>query len=163
MLEYISDMWALAIDGQKRGVVFFIALYAMLVVGWSFVYQCRIRRWPATAGSLAAAGIEKFGHANRLTDQDYRVSALYSYRVNGSRYQGKRVSSWVVVASHNAKAVLNRQLAGIQHLPDNGVMVFYNPRRPDKSFLIQPGMVSLIFTLTVAVGPLMLYWVNYHG
>ncbi len=79
MIEYISDIWNLAVDGGKQGVLFFAALYTFLVCLYSFIRQILIRRWPVTKGVLKNASLSKHG-AQRLvlSDQEYKVDSLYS-------------------------------------------------------------------------------------
>lgn len=97
------------------------------------------------------------------SDQDYVTSAQYRYVVNGKEYEGHRVSPWVIVSSHNMRSVLKRQLNSVQLSSDGKVTVYYKPLRPEKSFLIKPGIKGQIFTAFLATIPFALYWVRYHG
>ena len=164
MVEYLSAMWALAADGDKRGIVFFAALYCLLLLSYSAVYQLRIMTWPSTTGVLVNRGARKVGGTHLVTSrQEYAASALYEYCVNGEHYQGSRVSPWVMIVSHNAKFLLDRQLARIRSNNDGGVAVFFNPRNPKKSFLVLPGKTGLAVTIALALLPILLYWFAYHA
>jgi hypothetical protein len=55
-------------------------------------------------------GLDKFGAAIILADQDYRADALYTYQLEGKTYQGKRISPWVIVASHNAQRISSKNI-----------------------------------------------------
>ncbi len=128
-------MWQLAIQGETQGVWFYAALYTLAVCSYSLFFQIRTRKWPNVAGQLNSLGVVKFGGTETsLSEQDYRSKALYTYHVDGVVYEGKRVSPWVVVASHNARFVLDKQHAAIEHLPNGSVKVFYNPHNPKKAF-----------------------------
>jgi len=98
-----------------------------------------------------------------LSHQDYAVRALYEYSVGGVVYQGIRVSPWVMLASHNAKILLEKQMRGIDKSEDGSVKVFYNPNYPKKSFLIKPGRIGIMITFILSVAPIWLYWIRYHG
>lgn len=164
MLSYVADMWTLALDGDKQAVLFFCSVYAAVTLGYSAVRQAGARGWPTTRGVLAEAAVKKFGATEwAVGEQDYRVAALYTYQVNGETYEGKRVSPWVVVASHNARFILQRQLSRIRRLEGNTVEVFFNPARPGKSFLVRPGKFGLSVTFVLAVAPLAVYWYAYHA
>ncbi len=164
MFDYLVQMWELATDGDKQGVLFFIALYTSVIMLGSVLHQLHVRTWPAARGRLLESGLKEFGFAApHSSKQEYKVDAVYEYTVNGETYTGKRVSPWVVVASHNARFLLERQLAGVERLDGDGVRVFYNPARPAKSFLTKPGSVGLAFCIIVAVAPLPWYWFAYHG
>jgi len=163
VFSYIQHMWGLALAGDKQGVLFFVCVYAFLVLGYSLVRQFHAAGWPMTRGTLQSAGLEKFGSTEwSLSDQDYKVDALYAYEVNGETYTGKRVSPWLIVASHNARFLLERQLSKITRYDDGRVAVFYNPKRPEKSFLIKPSPLGQAFTAAFTFGPLLLYWFGYH-
>jgi len=163
MIEYAEAMWALALEGEKQGILFFVVIYALVVCLYSLLRQLQIRRWPVARGQLQGASVDKWGvEAFILSDQDYKANALYEYRVAGQQYRGTRVSPWVVVASHNARGLLEKQLSGISRNPDGSVDVIYNPGRPEKSYLIKPGLFGMGITLGFAVVPLLLY-LNAYG
>ncbi|TVT48433.1 MAG: DUF3592 domain-containing protein [Denitromonas halophila] len=164
MSEYIADMWRLALDGEKRGILFFASTYVFVMLVYSGVYQLRIAKWFETDGVLLAAAVEKVGGADLvMSNQDYASKALYEYVVGGVSYQGTRISPWIVLASHNARFVLERQMRKIQKTADGHVRVFYNPSNPGKSFLVKPGGFGIVVTFTLAVAPVVLYWLGYHG
>ena len=163
MIDYLTAMWGLAINGQKQGVVFFAALYALVLLGYSFVYQRRIRAWPSTRGALIKATLQKMDGTDLLASrQDYAASALYEFDVGDATYRGSRISPWVMLASHNARFLLEKQLRGIQQYEDGRVKVFFNPKNPKKSFLIRPSALGLAVTAALAVTPMALYWFSYH-
>lgn len=162
MIDYIKAMFDLALDGDKQGFLFFICLYALVVCGYSVLFQLRVARWPEAKGALLQGGVSKIGGTEPVrSNQEYVASALYEYSVDGTLYQGKRVSPWVMVASHNAKFLLEKQMRGIQRDADGGVSVFFNPNNPKKSYLIKPGKLGIAFTLSLAVGPMLLYGCAY--
>ncbi len=164
MFDYLSDMWALATAGNKQGIVFYIALYALVVLGYSALYQFRTAKWPSTRGVLLVAGIGKWGATEPVTsDQEYKATALYRYRVGEVDYEGSRVSPWLFIVSHNARFILKKQLDKLQRNDDGSIEVFFNPGKPHKSFLIKPGPVGLALTLCLALSPALVYWMSYHA
>ena len=161
--DYVAQMWALAADGERQGVFFFIAMYTFAVGGYSLVRQLMARRWPSGQGELIDAGVKAVGgHERWRSDQDYKLGSTYRYVVDGRTHEGTRVSPWVVVASHNARFVLRRQLEQIQRDAEGRVTVFYDPKRPEKSFLVRPGLVGLAVTLVMTLLPLALFVRAYH-
>ncbi|AWI79286.1 hypothetical protein CEW87_07855 [Parazoarcus communis] len=162
MIEYATDMWALAFEGDKQGVLFFVVVYALIVCLYSFFRQVLIRRWPVAKGRLLSASVEKWGISELvLSDQDYKVDSLYEYHVSEKSYQGKRVSPWIIIASHNARFLLKKQLNGVQKNEDGTVNVFYHPKNPAKSYLVKPGFFGMAINLCIAVLPLLLYAYEY--
>ena len=131
MIEYSRDMWLLATEGDKQGVLYFVVIYALVVCLYSLIRQILIRRWPLTTGVLQSADVEKWGSPELVVSkQDYTANALYGYQVAGKNYQGTRVSPWIIVASHNAKLILKKQLDGIEKNNDGSINVLYNPNKP---------------------------------
>jgi len=92
-----------------------------------------------------------------LADKSYAIDAIYEYQVDGNTYQGKKVSPWVLVASHNARFVLQKQLSRIEVGPGNEVSVYYNPNKPSQAVLITPSNLGLAVTVSAALFPLALY------
>ncbi len=138
-----------ALAGNIEGLfacLFFLLGFANLC---SLHYQLRIRRWPTTPGRLVRADTKRWGGRTfQLHDQDYENVVAYEYRVNGDLFTGERFSAWVVIASHNLRFLLERQLEGLN---DSGtVEVIYNPSHPGKSFLVRPGPFGMVVTLVFA-------------
>ncbi|WP_157694103.1 DUF3592 domain-containing protein [Hydrogenophaga crassostreae] len=157
-------MWQQLWQGEAQAIIFWAAVYCFLIGLFSLTYQLRIRSWRVASGVLAKAGLERWGGPEWVkSDQQYSLKAAYVYRVDGRVHEGHRVSSWVMVASHNARFLLESQLKGVQRHADGTVSVFYNPRRPHKSFLIRPGVVGMLVTCVLMLGPAFYYWERFHG
>ena len=163
MSDYILQMWDLALQVHRQGVWFWAAVYAFLICGYSLIFQLLIRSWPGTKGQLLQLGLDKFGASNILAEQDYHADALYTYQVGTKTYQGKRVSPWIIIASHNARAVLKRQLSKVQTYPDGKVKVFYKPSNPAKSWLILPSKFGLVMTILFGFLPALSYWIEFYA
>ncbi len=157
-------MWNLALQGQKQGLWFWGSVYVFLGCAYSLAFQIATRFWPYTKGALAELEVEKIGGTDVVkTNQEYASKALYTYHVSGVAYEGTRISPWIFVASHNARSILKKQLSSIQRFPDDRVKVFYNPKNPKKSFLIVAGDMGIGITLLIAVLPIVLFYLQYHG
>lgn len=163
LIIFFQEMWRLALQGQTQGIWFCAALYAFAVCVYSLIFQIRTRYWPSVPGELSALEVKKFGATDGgKSNQDYVSTALYKYRVSGTEYEGKRISPWIFVASHNARFVLEKQMSSLQRLPDGKVNVFYNPRNPRKSFLIISGKTGICITLSAGVLPLISFYCKYY-
>ena len=155
MSLYLKEMWHLASRGELEGIWFWASVYAFVVCLYSVVYQMRVRRWPGTTGKLNRAAVTEFG-APALTraDREYRADASYTYTVNGNEYSGHRVSPWIVIT--NMPGLIGRQLDKIDASKSGSVTVYYNPGKPQKSYLVLPGRtgigVTLILGSLLAVG-----------
>ena len=163
MTDYVQEMWRLARGGEVQGVWFFAALYALLLCGYSLAFQLRTRRWPSVRGVLLQAEVASFGAAEPvLSERDYVTDAAYRYEVAGEAYEGKRVSPWIVVASHNARRLIEMQLAWIDRGSDGTATVYYNPRKPGRSYLVLPGKVGMGVTAVIALLPAAGYLSRFH-
>lgn len=152
MASYMADMWSLALHGELQGIWFWAALYAFLMCGYSVVYQLRVHRWPSTSGMLHNVSIEIFGYTESVkSEQEYRVDAHYTYRVAGQDYAGRRVSPWIVLVGPGLEWILRKQLAAVNTSATGAVQVFYNPKRPAKSFLVLPSKLGVWITLVLSL------------
>jgi hypothetical protein len=160
---YIEEMWQLAIQGHKQGIWFWAAIYTFIICTYSLVLQVRTRYWHVAQGELVESSVKKFGPTKVVkSDQNYVSNALYKFKVSDVTYEGTRISPWVFVASHNAKFVLKKQISAIERFPDGGVKVFYNPNKPNKSFLIIAGKTGICITLLISVLPIISFYIHYH-
>jgi hypothetical protein len=117
---------------------------------YSIMYQFQIRGWPSTPGTLLKVGLrESTINAWVKAEYDYTVAVAYEYSVGGEVFVSKRFSPWVVVASYNLKLLLEKQIE--DYRPGQPVPVYYNPRRPSKAFLKQPGIFGLSVTALFAL------------
>jgi hypothetical protein len=164
IITYFKEMWQFASQGQTQGIWFWAASYWLVIVLYSLVVQIRTRFWPFTQGELVKLGVEKFGASDwDKTNEEYVSKTLYKYNISGVDYNGTRVSPWILVASYNLRFVLEKQMSSIQRLPGGKVKVFYNPKNPNKSYLIVPGYIGINITLLISVLPLILYYFKYYG
>ncbi|MCP9291967.1 DUF3592 domain-containing protein [Gracilimonas sediminicola] len=163
LTEYLSEMWSLLLAGSTQGVFFWAAVYTCVVLLISVVYQIRTSLWPGVAGTLIKNDLQRFGAAEwDKSEDDYITETAYSYQVNGKEYKGHRLTAWTVVASHNFRFILKKQLSRIKKNQEGGVIVFYNPKKPEKSYLIKPEIAGIITTALLAVLPFLLYWIKYY-
>ncbi|MEP1445910.1 MAG: hypothetical protein ABJK37_07355 [Paraglaciecola sp.] len=163
MFDYISNLWDLALQGDRQGIWFWASVYTFLVCGYSALFQSLIRTWPSTIGHLINLGVDRFGSDISVSEQDYKAYALYSYQIAGKTFQGKRISPWIIVASHNAQFLLRKQLSKVETFADNGVRVFYKPSNPAKSWLILPSKFGITMTIVISMLPALSYWLEFYG
>ncbi|MFK7794710.1 MAG: hypothetical protein AB8B89_05115 [Gammaproteobacteria bacterium] len=155
-------MWQSAILGQAQGIWFWAAIYIFILCVYSTVFQIRTRYWPYTKGDLVEFDVEKFGASVLKTDQIYTANTLYNYVVSGVKYEGRRISPWLIVASHNARFILRKQMSSVQKCADGKAKVFYKPSNPKKSFLIVASKLGIFITIVMGVLPLLLFYFRYH-
>jgi len=162
IFNYLADMWHLALQGSKQGILYYGSFYFLLVCSYSAIYQMKIRSWPPTRGSLIRSNI-KSGVVNReRSDQNFMIDVLYEYTVGGIKHRGNRLSGWLIWVTYNLRFLLKKQLEGIMKNDDGSVIVFYNPNNPQKSFLIKPNFPGVAFTWALAIFPMFYFWLEYH-
>lgn len=143
MFETLND----AFSGDRDAFLAVAATYAAICGAISLTFIYRVSRWPSTEGVLEDAAVVQFGGTeNSLSDTDYMAKVRYHYTVDGELYVGHRLSTWTIVASHNARGILRYELKGIERLEDDRVGVYYNPAKPSKAYLIAPGWRSALTT-----------------
>ena len=157
-------MWDSASRGDLEGIWFWASAYVFLVCGYSVIYQIRVRRWANTIGSLHHATVSKFGSTDQNpSEQSYHADTHYTYTIQGKNYSGHRVSPWLMLTNNNLRALLRRQLKGIESTPSGEVKVFYNPKTPKKSYLVLPGKWGIGLTLLLSSLPGIGYLFRYHS
>lgn len=162
MAETFLGVIQRAAQGEAQSVALVVCVYLLLMCGYSVFHQIRTRQWPAAEGKLLSIGVKKLGATVWVvSDQQYVGSALYEYRVAGTRYEGSKISPWVMTASHNMRSLLRWQMKGVAVGANGVVRVYYNPNKPQKSILIRPGLVGLLITQAIGILPLVWYVVKY--
>lgn len=159
----ISQLVSDALSGDARAILALACLYTALACGWSAWHVWRVRRWPSVEGQLDRFGLRLFGIADRVvSEREYVSDALYRYRVGAKQYEGRRVSAWMVVASHNAQALLRLQLRSVRPNADGQVRIYHHPRKPQRSLLLRPSQCGLAILCILSLGSLglSLYLVN---
>ncbi len=157
-MEPIGKILIQALDGDAESILLIFAVYFLLMGTLSLCYQLRVKKWPHKRGQLLRSRIAHVaGFEWDPGDKSYATDALYEYQVDGQTYQGQKVSPWVMVASHNVRFVLYKQLDRIEVGPGNKVSVYYNPQKPSQAILIKPGNLGIAVTVLVALVPLALY------
>ena len=162
IVNYLQQMFDLASEGELQGIWFWASCYMLVVCLYSMFFQIPTRFWASTVGTIHSLGLKEFGSSNELSEQQYRGNALYSYHVNDQAYEGTRISPWVFVTNHNAKGILRKQLSGIKMPTKDTVVVYYNPNKPKKSFLIKANRFGIVITFIVAVAPFLSYVGRFH-
>lgn len=162
VLNYLQKMVDLASEGELQGIWFWASCYMLLVCFYSAYFQIQTRYWASTVGKLQSLGVKTFSHSNELSEQQYRGNALYAYTVNGQTFEGTRISPWVFVTNNNARGLLIKQQAGIEMPTEDTVIVYYNPNKPKKSFLIKANKFGIVVTLVCAIAPFVSYLARFH-
>lgn len=163
IFNYLADMWHLALQGDEQGIIFYGAVYFLLIAGYSAIFQMKVRRWPSTRGNLIDSNVKGGVVGRGTSDQSFTIDVLYEYTVGGIKYKGNRLSVVTIMVSYNLRLLLKKRLKGITKNDDGSVVVFYNANNPQKSFLIKPGLFILTFTWLVAILPAFYFWLEYYG
>jgi Protein of unknown function (DUF3592) len=146
-MEFIDLLISQIQEGNKLAIALSVSGVCALASLWSLFFQYRVWNWPYTYGELLGSEVKAVGGKEwAKTDQDYHAVVDYRYQVNGIEYAGNRLSAMAMVASHNAKALLARQLKGVEFQEDQ-VKVYFNPENPKKSFLIRGSLTQVVVTL----------------
>ena len=163
IIQYLHEIWTMAVTGQAQGAFFFVASYAFLALGYSAVKQVRVLAWPSVQGKIERAEIKKVSLSERLkSTQDFVATAVYHYQVNGVEYEGNEISTRAMLSSRNARYVLKRHLEYVQQNANGELTVYYHPQKPVKAVLILPSRLSILFAFALCLLPMSLYLWEYH-
>jgi hypothetical protein len=144
VLEYLQRMLDSVLRKELQGIHFWATVYVLIVLAGSLWHALRVRSWPHAEGQLLSLGIRPLGTVELGTrNQDYVPSALYRYQVNGQSYEGREISMWKMSASGVLKNAANLLPNQVRPNETGKVLIYYNPKRPNKSLLLRPGWASL--------------------
>lgn len=144
-------------NGDPESWLLFFAIYCMITGCYALLYCFRISRWPSVIGELAQKNIALWSPSNVISDRNYSVQLSYTFKVDGKEYHGHRLSPFIIIVSHNLRFLLRLQMKHIEINDLGKVRVFYNPRCPEKSYLILPKAIGHIFTISFTFIPLIAY------
>ena len=133
-------------NGNPYALGLLISGLSALAILFSLWRQYQVWNWPWVWGEMRKSGLTKATPASTPSDHSYMVELEYLYKVNGHSYAGKRLSAMQVVTSHNARALLQRQLDGVEAEGER-VKVYYDPATPEQSFLIKGSWIQIVSSL----------------
>ena len=140
-------------SGDRDAILLATAGYFALMGALSIVHMIRLSRWPSVIGVLHEERVEHTGIGAFSPDErEYEAMVRYSYSVDGVSYENDRLNPWVVTATHNLRALLKLQFRGIERQGGSYVTVYYNPRKPQKSYLDVPGWHSMVLVVGMCFG-----------
>lgn len=114
------------------------AVYLVLALSYSFIHSWRINAWPHVTGKLLNADVEYMNIVDRGSAWE---CVKYEYEVDGKQYVGNRLSPLVVRGQVGPR--IKKQLAKIQYVSDDHVKVFYNEKKPGKSYLVKETWLNI--------------------
>jgi Protein of unknown function (DUF3592) len=126
--------------------LFFIVGFAILGSGIHSLLRGRsAANWPVIEGILTEC---KWEEDNDSEGSTYKVAVNYSYRVNGTEYEGSRIAFGYSGSSARA----NQQKIYQKLKPAQKVQVRYNPEKPGEAVLAyglnQSTLLMIVFGLT---------------
>ncbi|MBB5515897.1 hypothetical protein FHS89_001917 [Rubricella aquisinus] len=148
--------WTDLLDGERYAVLSVCIAYVLLMGVIAVVRCLGIRRWPRTTGTLTEDGFSSIGSGS---DRMQTARVRYEYIVDGIPYRGTRLSPVLIYAS--GKRLAKWQKGGIQRHGNDRITVFYNPARPQKSYLILPQWTSIIGICLLTILLVMVFWLAF--
>ena len=145
-------------NGDPETWLLLFTVYCFAAGGYSLFTYFRISRWPSVIGELTENEISLQSPSAVTSDQNYSVQLSYLFKVDGEEYQGHRLSPFIIMASHNLRFLLRLQMKQVEISDEGKVRVFYNPRRPDKSYLIAPNATGYMIIISFMLLPLIAYY-----
>ena len=111
--------------------------YVIVVIVMSIRFTNRIRKYPYVIDKLVSLETN-WDHLGRGKSW---VKVSYEYQVGNKSYIGNRLSSMIVAGQ--VRPILVRQMAKIQYVSKDEVKVFYDSKKPSKSYLVIEGFLDL--------------------
>lgn len=138
---------------RRDAIILGSSAYFALMGMISLIHMFRLSRWPSVIGELHEEGVNRSGIGAMSPDErENRAMVRYTYSVDGVTYESDRLNAWYVTVTHNLRALLKYQLREIERHEGASVTVFYNPRKPQKSYLDVPGWRSMVLVVMLCFG-----------
>lgn len=112
-------------------IIWGAAVYFVLVLGYSYIRYMQIQKWPYVVGQLKYAYVD---HISKNSGGTAYENVSYEYEVDGQKFIGKRLSPFLIRGQ--VGPLIKKQLSKIHYVSKDQVKVFYNPRNPSKSYLV---------------------------
>jgi hypothetical protein len=119
------------------GMFTLIGLLFLVIGGFQLRQGLKTNDWPATAGRIIESKVsgssERREPGSRFSSKKYTVRVLYSYHINGQKFEGDRLrygnksyKSWVSAKDEQLLFPAGKE-----------VQVYYDPMSPHQSVLIK--------------------------
>jgi len=147
MIEFFENLVA----GDRNTILLCSAAYFALVGVYSLIHMYRISRWPSVIGQLHEENIVG-SDVGKRDENNYRATVRYTYVVDGVPYENDKINAWIILLSHNLRALLNWQFRYIDRHNGSDVTVFYHPGKPEKAYLVVPGWKQMVLVFALCFG-----------
>jgi len=146
LFEYPKKMFDLLMMGDSQGILFWAMIHISIACIASLYFQLRVAKWPGMR--------DRFGRGNCY------LTADYEYSIDGIMYKGSRISMTTLWTNKNMIFLLRKRMAAVQQLPEGKVVVFYNPKKPEKSYLLKTSMLTKALMLIIPIGFMVLFYLS---
>ncbi len=122
----------------EQFAIWVFAAYLGTALAYSTNRSWRISTWPYTLGTLSVAKVDYMHMIERGSAWE---NVEYEYEVNGVTYTSTRLSPLVVRGQVGPR--IKKQLAKIQYTSSDQIKVFYDPKKPQKSYLVKETWLNI--------------------
>jgi len=160
LFAYPKKMFDLLMMGDSQGILFWAMIYVSIACIVSLYFQLRVAKWPSVDGNLIKLEIEGSGMRDRFGRGNCYLTAEYDYSIDSVMYKGRRISMTTLWTNKNMIFLLRKRMAAVQRLPEGKVVVFYNPKKPEKSYLLKTAMLTKALMLIIPLGFMVLFYLS---
>lgn len=129
-----------AFEGDVKSILFLGSLWVLLFVIKYHIELVRIKKWPSVVGQL-----DKFLYREGGVIVEGAIIIRYHFELQGKLYKGRRLAHMSFGPSFGLVPLKKHLLSKAQRLPDEKVIVYYNPRNPKKNLLVKPSVIEFSF------------------
>lgn len=152
MTEYLQRSVDMAFSNGLQSLHFWATLYILTILLSSIWYIVRVRAWPSAEGHLLRNRPSSSSTQLHGADiEDHASSALYRYSVNGSPYEGARVSLWTEKIFWSTQSAVRHLPLHAQQALTGNILVYFNPKRPERSLIVRPGWGSIVCLWSLSI------------
>ena len=148
MISFESMMQEAA-QGNVGPALLPLSVYVAMVTIFLAAEQHRAARWPGVPGRIRHES-EQGSTGGIQVINGKRLRYWYEYQVDNQWYTGIRAGFWSpFLGWWGSRRIMDAK-------PGSTVMVYYDPKNPQRSMLSRPDIKDQVFTITAGVAPLLL-------
>ncbi len=116
----------------------------------------RIMQWPSVDGNLI-----KLEYSEGDGTIPAIISVEYDFAIDGVEYSGRKLAHITFGTGRGTASVIKNMIRRVKRVGDDGVVVYYNPNKPQKNMLLKPGKVEYGFLYICYGGTILIAYLGF--
>lgn len=134
------DFFNNVLEGDLSSILKLASVWC-LFFGTKFLLELRtMEQWPSIVGDLHEFSV--IGGPDASERVSAKVKTKYSFFVEDKEYKGKRLAHLAFGPSSGNVSLIKKMMAKVERPESGKVVIYYSPKKPQKSVLLRPGKIE---------------------